>query len=269
MKLEEFLKDIPPSQVKNVECRADKNHNIHETWNVTLDQILMHCDECNGDRNFIGKFSSYIYMRRLNTNFITYTCKNCNKYAKIYAVCFTLKSETECEIYKFGELPPFGSKTPSKVFSLIGEDKSLFLKGRNCENQGFGIGAFAYYRRVIENQKNRIIDEIIKVLLKTNSKKELVEIFEKSKKENQFSKSIEMVKDVLPSVLFIDNHNPLTLLHDILSKGIHNKDDEKCLELAKSIRVLLFELSFRIVHILKEKKELNDALSSLLNKKNS
>jgi hypothetical protein len=39
--------------------------------------------------------------------------------------------------------------------------------GRRAENQGMGIGAFAYYRRVVENQKNRIIAEIKRVAEKT------------------------------------------------------------------------------------------------------
>ena len=38
------------------------------------------------------------------------------------------------------------------------------MKGRRCGNLGLGIGAFVYYRRVVENQKSRILDEIIKVI---------------------------------------------------------------------------------------------------------
>src|SRR5215203_6012781 len=67
---------------------------------------------------------------------------------------------------KFGEHPVFGPPTSSRLISLAGPDRETFLKGRRCENQGLGIGAFVYYRRVIENQNNRILDEIIKVALR-------------------------------------------------------------------------------------------------------
>jgi len=46
------------------------------------------------------------------------------------------------------------------VITLIGPDREIFLRGRRAENQGLGIGAFAYYRRVVENQKGRIITQI-------------------------------------------------------------------------------------------------------------
>ena len=61
--------------------------------------------------------------------------------------------------------PPFGPPTPARVITLIGPDKEYYLKGRRAENQGMGIGAFSYYRRVVENQKNRIIDEVITIRL--------------------------------------------------------------------------------------------------------
>jgi hypothetical protein len=49
------------------------------------------------------------------------------------------------------------------LINLIGPDREIFRQGRRAENRGLGIGAFAYYRRVVENQKNRIIAEIAKV----------------------------------------------------------------------------------------------------------
>ncbi len=33
--------------------------------------------------------------------------------------------------------------------------------------------------------------------------------------------------DAIPAVLLIDGHNPLTLLHDLLSEGIHELDDDE------------------------------------------
>jgi hypothetical protein len=68
------------------------------------------------------------------------------------------------ECYKLGELPVYGPPTPARLISLIGPDREIFLKGRRCGNLGLGIGAFVYYRRVVENQKSRILDEIIKVI---------------------------------------------------------------------------------------------------------
>lgn len=35
---------------------------------------------------------------------------------------------------KLGERPPYGQPTPPRLIKLIGPDRDIFLKGRNCEN---------------------------------------------------------------------------------------------------------------------------------------
>lgn len=149
---------------------------------------------------------------------------------------------------------------------MIGtEDQDAFLKGRRCESQSLGIGAFVYYRRVVEKQKNRILDEIIKVSRKIGMPAEMVTKLESAKTEIQFSRAIETLKDALPQALLINGHNPLMLLHSALSGGLHERSDEDCLELAHSVRVLLAELSDRLSQLLKDEAELNSAVSRLTN----
>lgn len=130
------------------------------------------------------------------------------------------------------------------------------------------MGAFSYYRRVVESQKNRILDEILKVASKIGAAAEAIAELEAAKKEIQFSKALAMVKQGIPQSLLIDGHNPLLLLHGALSEGIHDRSDEECLELASSIRMVLIELSDRLGQDLKDEAELNHALSILLGAKN-
>jgi hypothetical protein len=164
---------------------------------------------------------------------------------------------------KLGEDPSFGPPVPARVISLVGPDREAFLKGRRCEIQGLGIGAFAYYRRVIENQKNRLFDEIIKVAKRLNAPKDQIQTLEVAKTETQFSKSIESVKSVIPHELFIQGRNPLSLLHSALSEGLHALSDDQCMELATSIREVLFELAERIGQVLKEQTGLDAAIGRL------
>ncbi len=171
---------------------------------------------------------------------------------------------TDGECFKFGEYPPFGEPTPPRLLRLFGKNSKVFLKGRTCENQGLGIGAFGYYRRVVESHKDQLLDEIIKVAQKQNLPPETVGVFEVAKVENQFLKAIESVEDALPRSLFIDNqHNPLKFLHAALSKGLHAKTDEECLTVAQDIRIVLAALVERIGQILKEDAELKAALGRL------
>jgi hypothetical protein len=167
------------------------------------------------------------------------------------------------EAMKFGEIPPFGPHIPTKMFSLLGEDQELFHKGQRAESQGMGIGAFGYYRRVVENQKDRLINEIVKVCTKLNVPPEIIASIEKAHSETRFTKALEILKDAIPDVLLIDGHNPFGLLHTALSDGLHEQSDEECLVRAQSIRIVLAELSGRIVQVLKEHTELKGAVSKL------
>jgi hypothetical protein len=63
----------------------------------------------------------------------------------------------------------------------------------------------------------------------------------------------------------IGGHNPLTLLHTALSRDLHNPDmtDEQCLKLAQSIRTILAEFAERTSEVLKDDKEIQNALTVL------
>jgi hypothetical protein len=169
---------------------------------------------------------------------------------------------------KLGEWPAFSPRTPSRVMSIVGQDRELFLKGRRAELEGLGVGAFAYYRRVVENQHGRLLNEIIRVAKRIEAPAEVVDKLQRAATETQFTKSVDMVKDAIPAPLLVDgHHNPLTLLHTSLSDGLHNQSDEECLKLAQAIRVILFELCERLGRALEDRKELNSSLNQLLNRK--
>ena len=198
-------------------------------------------------------------------HFPTFVCRNCTKNVKRFAIRVGQCEEDKVvTIQKFGEIPEFGPPNPPKLMAITGAEREAFLKGRRCENQGFGIAAFAYYRRVVENQKTKIIDEILKVAKKLNADPELIVDLEAARQETQFSAAIKRIKHGLPPILLIDGHNPLTLLHSALSEGLHGESDEVCLELATSIRVVLTELMERISTAVKEEAELKSALHRLI-----
>jgi hypothetical protein len=233
--------------------------------------VVLYCDseECQGPRKF-ERTSGYVHADNASWRyaFLTYICRNCRTKSKVYAIAVRWKSVKVGEAFKIGEIPPFGPHTPPRVISLIGPDKELSLQGRRAENRGLGIGAFSYYRRVVENQKGRIIQEIAKAAKQLGAKPEVLQRFEAAAKETQFSKAIEEIKDGIPSVLLIDGqHNPLTLLHSALSEGLHEHTDEECLEIAKEIRIVLSDLADRLSQALKERAELKNAVTRLMSRK--
>lgn len=262
--LNKFLESHAPGQkIVIANCRGTTYSNY---ISIIMPDIQLHCDQeaCNGLRFFeFIKGDNDLYWGEWNEKFFDYRCKNCEENCKRFAVALYPQRENEWYAYKIGEMPSFGPHVPPRVIKLIGPDKDFFLTGRRAESQGMGIGAFTYYRRVVENQKNRILDEVIKVGEKTGLSKGLLNTLKKAKDETQFSKAIDSVKESIPQVLLIDGHNPLILLHSALSEGLHAKSEEECLELARSIRIVLTELATRSGQVLKDQAELKSAVGRL------
>ena len=125
----------------------------------------------------------------------------------------------EGEAIKVGEWPPFGPKVSPRVISILGENKDLFLMGRRSEIQGLGIGALAYYKRVIRNQKVHIFDEIIRVMRRSGSSDSKIEKLKSAKKEKHFKDAVALISDAMPQALLINGYNPLALLDQAISKG--------------------------------------------------
>jgi len=265
----EFLASSPPDRGAEIWDLFESHGTL--TASLAAPDVVIYCDseECQGPRKF-ERTSGYLHAdnQSWGYTFLTYRCRNCRANPKIYAIAVRWKSAKVGEVYKFGEMPPFGPHTPPRVISLIGPDKELFLQGRRAENRGLGIGAFSYYRRVVENQKGRIIQEIAKAAKKLGAKPEVLKRFDAAAKETQFTKAIDEIKDGIPSALLIDGqHNPLTLLHGALSEGLHEHTDEECLEIAKEIRIVLTDLADRLSQALKEHAELKNAVSRLMSRK--
>ena len=271
----EFLESTPPSSLTNINAIAEGYYASggYLKFKLLKPEIQLHCPDpaCNGTRFFRCTTDHTIDVpdESFKFTYLNYVCSNCRKTEKVFSLAIKHHEDDPTgQCYKFGELPVYGPPTPSRLISLIGPDREMFLKGRRCENQGLGIGAFVYYRRVVENQKNRILDEVIKVSEKLGVDASIIHTLEQAKEETQFSKALSDVKDAIPQALLINGHNPLTLLHSALSDGLHDQSDEHCLEIASSIRVVLGELSERLAQALKDEAELNNALSKLMNVKN-
>ena len=115
----------------------------------------------------------------------------------------------------------------------------------------------------MENQKNRIFDEILRVSRHLGADEQLLKELEAAKEETQFTKAVETIKHALPQSLLVNGHNPLLLLHSALSAGVHELSDEQCLELASSIRIVLIEFADRLAQAMKDEAELNAAVNRL------
>jgi hypothetical protein len=257
----DFLTSTPPDSVREV---SELYKQGTASRSLILDDIALYCSsvECERVQNYENR-DGYTTLESGKKLFLAYVCRNCRKSAKQFAILAKPTRNGSGIAEKFGESPPFGAHTPARLIKLIGPDRDLFLKGRRSENLGLGVGAFAYYRRVVENQKDRILGEVRRVAVKVGLGQDVLATLDAAMKETQFSKAVDLTKTGFPQGLLIEGANPLTLLHDALSKGLHVYDDAICLELATDIRLVLAELAERLTQLLRDDAELIQAVNRL------
>lgn len=265
--LKEFFETVAPGTTVRATVAPMKGAGVTGSRTMDAPPIQLYCDSesCRGLRTFEPRGQNLLKPSVRHNLFLSFVCRNCTRSVKTYAFwCVLNQDEVTAELHKYGEFPSFGPRIPAKVITLIGPEREYFLKGRRAESHGLGIAAFAYYRRVVENQKARIIGEIIRVAEKMNASKEQVSDLLAAKDETQFSRAVGAIKHGIPQSLLVDGHNPLVLLHSALSEGLHARTDQQCLELAKSIRIVLTDLVERMDLALKEELQLKSAVSRLL-----
>lgn len=195
--LKDVLQNLPPGKYENVQdvlIKTTKGMNDDEIITIQNPSLELFCDseKCNGIRSF--EFDTNPFYKNIieiednhsyySHCYVEYQCQNCKTNLKgFFLILLFDYNDTDCvDVVKIGEYPFYGPRIPSRLVSLIGPDRELFLKGRKCESQGLGIGAFTYYRRVIENQKNRLVDQIILVAQKLNGESSSIEKLMQAKK---------------------------------------------------------------------------------------
>jgi hypothetical protein len=112
----------------------------------------------------------------------------------------------------------------------------------------------------------RIVGEIIRVAKRVGADATVIEGLEAAAQQTQFKRAVKEVNPAIPEQLLVCGENPLTLLHKALSEGLHAETDDKCLEFAQDIRLVLSELAEGVSTMLKDQNELQNAVNRLTSK---
>lgn len=267
IKFEDFLSKYPPGEVHSITDLGISRSPLSIPI-LIKPRLKLHCPDsfCNGVRFFDSYQTQKVTLtQKWSRVFLHYSCSNCRSRSKIFAIMARWNTVAdEGEAAKLGEWPPFGPQVSLGIISMLGKNKDMFLLGRRAEIQGLGIGALAYYRRVVENQKDHIINEIIKLMRRANSPETQIEKLKSAKNEKHFKKAVELISDTIPKALLINDYNPLALLEQAMTKGLSVQKDSDALKLATSIRKILTELAERVVRALEDQADLDEAVNYIL-----
>ncbi len=257
-----FLETTPPNTAVRIQGLAEASQRLQGWWQFDPPQLQLHCEHDDGSRRFDPTSGDVDVSSTLNYTFIKYQCRDCQTTLKTFAVLVG-RNGADVEAMKLGEYPPFSAPISSKIQKLLSEsDLELYRKGSRAEAQGLGIGAATYFRRIVEEQWQRLVTEIRQAAAQLGAKD--LELYDAALKETQFSRAVRMLKDAIPEkLLILDGENPLTLLYQPLSRQLHELTDEECLQQAADIRVVLTALLENIANVLKAQDELHGAVKRL------
>jgi hypothetical protein len=149
----------------------------------------------------------------------------------------------------YPELKPEIDKTISKYFDR--ETNNWYFKAIKSLNENFGIGSFAYFRRIVEKELIKIINDLSHI--ESEESNHIKELLEKYNKTEKVYHIYENIFEFLPSSLKGLGDNPFQLLYKQTSKGLHNLSEQECLKRANNINQLL---KFVIIKINEEKSEI-------------
>ncbi len=265
----QVLSDRPPGTT--FEC-TDACRMAGDSTILTFPPLSLWCDStsCGKQMWFDGtgdQLWSPDKRGELHRVSMKYVCRHCKQECKFFAALVYGLGERKIGVVKFGEFPAFGPPLPESLLKLAGSDRHLWTKGRRCENQGLGIAAFSYYRRVIENQKAALFDRILQVARVVDPSPAFANNIVAAKREIQFAKAIEMLGTGFPQSLLVNGHNPLKLIHSSLSDGLHAASDEQCLTVATGIRLVMSRLTELMSSVLSDDEQLRKAVNALTNTK--
>jgi len=213
------------------------------------------CSVCNTERRFRdprprGSGAGH-GLRAIETGITNYLfrCASCLSEHKYYLVHQTVSDEL-ITLEKFGEWPRLPLQRDQSLQKFFSDDLALYEKAVVCRQNGYGIGAFAYFRRLLENNIQRIIDLIREEADPDDD--ELLGDLDELYRSPTMKEQTEVASRALPKHLRPGGVNPLARLYSSLSEGLHSKTEEECLGLAATIEgcltYLIGELSDRRRH---------------------
>ena len=168
-----------------------------------------------------------------------YTCRNCGE-RSIYYYFIWQEGKTGSVFVKIGQYPPLEIEPSTELSKALGsEDAKLYKKGLINANFNHGLGAVAYFRRVLENKVNLILDLIAEGLRNAQSEAEDLKQLEEIKAGRNVEKKIEFASKILPSHLKPGGHNPLDKLYAAASAGLHGESDDDCLTISSKLALSL------------------------------
>lgn len=203
------------------------------------DGLILNCSTCKAERPFqnmrsggsgVGLPSSP--KRVSGTHYFRYACTGCKQET---FECWVYADFKEEWIQKVGQLPMWLPVIPKEIKTELGEDAELYQKALRNLNEGYGIGACAYLRRLLETYINPLLQLLHDAKKETGADEEELKAILDAISSKDFTSKTRFAADVAPPSILVEGHNPLKEIHERLSVGLHTLDEATATKYAQKI----------------------------------
>ncbi|QKY07983.1 hypothetical protein [Janthinobacterium lividum] len=225
---------------------------------LKIREIDAYCEVCEQRRPFqefhvgsSGSGGGMVQMLKSGISYFKFSCVSCRKSYREYYIEQII--EGECiSFQKFGERPRAKLVRNRVLQKFLKDDLENYEKAIICLSHEYGVAAFAYFRRVVENNVNKLLELVEQDAQSSGGDQSMVDAINELKKNTPMSERIKIANRALPLYLQPDGLNPLGRLYQLLSEGVHSLTDEECLAKAKAasecLTFLISELASRKEH---------------------
>jgi hypothetical protein len=225
--------------------------------------IEYHCAVCGKDRHFATSGSRpfpfarpSVSLRRgdhstgREQNLLTlkrelhfYKCSACE-----YQLTFFMELDHYYGfIRKIGQAPPFAISAPRDIKEYLGnEDTDRYEKAMLCMSVNQGLGACAYFRRILENQINPMLELQLEIARGEGASAEELAKIEEAIQSKAFDKKASLIQGLVPKDVMSAGLNPIKTVYDLYSEGLHGKTEEECTDIAVQLQQVFIFLARRL-----------------------
>lgn len=271
--MDEISEDLLKQFLENSPLYLRKSYSRSSSDSLHVDGIEAYCEKCQLSRPFkdmrsrgsgaVGSSGARATPKfKSGERIYPFTCAQCRNSTIEIHVRYIV-TEKSISLMKYGELPRKKMDRSPVLDKFFQDDAENLEKATVCFSSGYGIAAFAYYRRIVESNIDKLLELIKKDINETENGGGNIEALEKLKDNSPMSDKIKVANQALPKYLIPDGLNPLGSLYRMLSEGVHSLSDEECLERAKIIRECILYLVGELTSREKHRKQFSKLVGKM------
>jgi hypothetical protein len=232
--LGEFLVNAPLYRSEALPSIQVQTHPGADQFVSAPSLIDRECDQCGMTKWELAgdSYEGQLWANKFEQ--LKYRCRNCtDRVFNVWLIWW--RREGVPTFIKVGQYPKLEVTIPKEFAKALGDKRSLYIKGMTLRHNNYGVGALTYFRRLIEDTTNEMLDLLEDAMKATGGNPAAVEELEQAKKGQVFEDKVRLAAKVLPDHLRPGGVNPFGDLYDLLSIGLHGLTDEECCDIVDAM----------------------------------